>query len=215
MEIHPHSFALEALNELPPEERTQTVLFYGRGARIEVIDMDALTFVKELSGRVTKTLKSIGAEQPKPKPIQLFISYERSDQEHAQKLHSTLPRDVFEPWLDSQFLTGGEDWNFEIEDRIKTSDFFLVLNSPNLAAKRVGYVNRELQLAFDRQSYRQRGLKFIIPLRVENFDPERGQRDLAELDQIPLRLASFDSDVGEITKTIMRAQAVLSREAIR
>ena len=112
------SFALESLGELEPEERKQTVLFYSRGTRVEVVDMDALAFATELADRLGKAGGFLGAEAAQPKPIQVFISYERSDGAIARRLHEALPKDPFEAWLDTDFLRGGEEWNQELEDKI-------------------------------------------------------------------------------------------------
>jgi len=205
------SFALESLGELEPAERKQTVLFYSRGTRVEIVDMDALAFAKELSDRLGKAGGILGAAAPQRKPIQVFISYERSDGAVAKRLLEALPKDRFEPWLDTDFLRAGEEWNQELEDKIRDSDYFLVLNSSNIAAKKVGYVNKELSIALDMQKYRQRGTGFVIPLQVEGISAEYGQPDLKRFQQIPLRLNSFADDVGLIAKTIFRDHQLRER----
>jgi hypothetical protein len=146
---------------------------------------DALAFARELSDRLSKAGGILGAAAPQRKPIQVFISYERSDGTVAKRLFEALPRDRFEPWLDTDFLRAGEEWNQELEDKIRDSDYFLVLNSSNLAAKKVGYVNKELSIALDMQKYRQRGTGFVIPLQVEGISAEDGQPDLKRFQQIP------------------------------
>jgi TIR domain len=146
------------------------------------------------------------------KPIQIFISYERSDLEIAQRLRNTLPQDSFETLLDTNFLSGGDDWHSEIKERIRESDYFLVLNSSNLAAKTEGYVNTEIAIALNRQTDFAAGIKFIIPIRVENFDPEQGNRDLKAFHQIPLRRTTFEQDVDVVAKTILRDQQLRARE---
>jgi hypothetical protein len=87
------SFALESLGELEPEERKQTILFYSRGTRVEIVDMDALAFAKELSDRLSRAGGILGAAAPQRKPIQVFISYERSDGAVAKRLFEAMPKD--------------------------------------------------------------------------------------------------------------------------
>jgi hypothetical protein len=62
-----------------------------------------------------------------------------------------------------------------LEDKIRSSDYFLVLNSQALVEKKVGYVNKEI-----------------------------GRLDLKRFQQIPLRRGLFDDDVSQIVKTIFR-----------
>jgi hypothetical protein len=212
MGISSGAFALESLRELDSKERQQTVLFYRRGTpRIDVVDIDAFEFAKELLERLNKEGGYLGAGPQRVKRAQVFISYERSDSEIARRLFDALPRDRFEPCLDTDFLEGGQDWNQELEDRIRSSDYFLVLNSQALADKKVGYVNKELAIALDMQRYRQQGTGFIIPLQVEGIAAESGQPDLKRFQQIPLRHGLFDDDVGQIVKTIFRDHQLRTR----
>ena len=204
LELSGGSVALESLGELDAREKEQTVLFYKRGTRVEVVDMDAATFTQQLLDRFERAGGYLGLAQRRIRRAQVFISYERSDEAVAKRLYEGLPKDQFEPWLDTSFLQGGEDWNQELEDKIRSSDYFLVLNSKNLSEKRVGYVNKELSLALDMQKYRQHGTKFIIPLQVEGIAAEEGQRDLQAFQQLPLRSASYPDDMGLIVKTMFR-----------
>lgn len=204
LELSGGSIAIESLGGLATSEKEQTVLFYKRGTRIEVVDMDGQEFVAELLKRLDAAGGYLGAP---PRPIrraQVFLSYERSDAKIAKRLFDELPKDQFEVWLDSEMLKGGEDWNAELEEKLKSCDYFLVLNSQNLLAKQVGYVNKEIKLALDLQAYRGPGLKFIIPLQPDNSDAESGRPDLKPLQQLPLRDDSFTSDVEMIVKTMSR-----------
>jgi hypothetical protein len=198
------SFALESLGELEAREREQIVLFYRRGTRVEVVDMEALTFVQQLLERFNKAGGYLGSVQRRFRRIQVFISYERSDEDIAKGLYEALPKDRIDAWHDTSFLQGGEDWNQELEDKIRSCDYFLVLNSKNLVDKKVGYVNKELAIALDMQKYRQRGTEFVIPLRVDGIAAEEGQRDLKQFQQLPLRPTSFADDVALIAKNIVR-----------
>ena len=204
LELSPGSVALESLGGLDAREKEQTVMFYKRGTRIEVVDMDGQEFVDELLKRLESAGGYLGAPPRLVRRAQVFISYERSDTEMAKRLYDALPKEQFDVWLDTQFLQGGEDWNVELEEKIKSCDYFLILNSRNLQTKQVGYVNKELVLALDQQKYRQSGMTFIIPLRVDDIAAEDGSRDLQHIQQLPLRTESFSSDIELITKTMSR-----------
>lgn len=199
------SVALEPLSGLDAREREQTVLFYKRGRpRIEVVDMDIREFLTELRERLGRAGGFLGTSARISKRAQVFISYERSDEEVARRLFEALPRDQFDPWLDTQLLEGGEEWNARLEEKIQTCDYFVVLHSERLARKQVGYVNKEIRLALDQQTYRQRGLTFIIPLLVGGMSPERGLRDFEAFQQLPLRPEHFGEDVNALTRSMSR-----------
>lgn len=204
LELSGASVALESLGGLDATEKEQTVLFYKRGTRIEVVDMDGKEFVAELLKRLDDAGGYLGPTQRTVRRAQVFVSYERSDSEMANRLYETLPKEKFDVWLDTTMLQGGEDWNAELEEKLRTSDYFLVLNSENLREKHVGYVNKEIQVALDRQTYMAPGYKFIIPLLLNNVTAETGRSDLSRFQQLPLRRESFGSDVNEIERTMFR-----------
>jgi hypothetical protein len=202
MDLSPASVALESLGCLDAREREQTVLFYKRGTRVELVDMEADVFIDELLDRLDRLGGYLAQKQIRR--AQVFISYERSDEGVAKRLYESLPRDRFDIWLDSNFLQGGDDWNAELEEKIHSSDYFVILNSTNLAKKMVGYVNKEVLLALDLQKYRQQGTKFIIPVRVEGIAAEEGRRELQAFQQLPLRSSSYSEDVSLLAKTMFR-----------
>jgi len=204
LELSGASVALESLGGLAASEKEQTVLFYKRGTRIEVVDMDGSEFVAEL----LKRLNDAGGYQGMPQRLirrpQVFVSYERSDSDMAKRLYEALPNEQFDVWLDTAMLQGGDEWNTELEEKLKSSDYFLVLNSQNLQEKQVGYVNKEIKLALDLQAYRGPGLKFIIPLLLDSTTAETGRPDLKQFQQLQLRADSFTSDVELLMKTMSR-----------
>src|SRR5262245_31122528 len=88
--------------------------------RVELVDMEANTFVEQLLDRLHRAGGYLG-KQMRTRRLQVFISYERSDENAAKRLYETLPKDQFETWLDTSFLQGGEDWNSELEEKIRSS----------------------------------------------------------------------------------------------
>jgi hypothetical protein len=203
LDLSAASVALESLGELDAREREQTVLFYQRGTRVELVDMEADTFIQQLLDRLDRSGGYLGARR-RIRRAQVFISYERSDENAAKRLYESLSKEQFDTWLDASFLQGGEDWNLELEEKIQSSDYFLILNSINLANKAIGYVNKEISLALDLQKYRQYGTKFIIPIQVEGTTIEEGRRDLQAFQQLPLRSSSYTEDVTELARTMFR-----------
>ena len=58
----------------------------------------------------------------------------------------------------------------EIEKTIESADAVIVFIS-NIAAKKTGYVQKELRLIYNAAMYRPEGTLFAIPLRLESCDP--------------------------------------------
>jgi hypothetical protein len=163
------SVALEPLLQaIPDSERQQIILFYQRGMRVEICQDQIPGFLAELGQRL-QAEGGVAAETvvPGPRP-RVFISYASADESLAARIFSSLQRKGFEPWLDKDALRGGEDWNLMIEDQLRETDFVLVLQTPALAAKKVGYVNKEIAVACERSKYYRK--KIIIP------HPSHGRR---------------------------------------
>ena len=204
LDLSAGAVALESLGEMDPREREQTVLFYRRGTRVEVVEIDALTFVREINERLQKSGGFLGQTQRRIRRAQIFISYERSDGAVAERVHRALSGDLFEPTLDSHFLSGGDDWNQALEDRIRGCDYFVVLNSESLAAKRIGYVNKEIDLALDQDRYAQKGVRFVMPLGIGGTSPENGLPELRRFQQHAVRAGSEAEDLAAFATLLSR-----------
>lgn len=212
LEVAGGSVALESLGGLGDRERQQTVLFYKRGSRIEVADMEALAFIAELQSRLAAAGGYSGPRRSTLRRPSVFISYERRDEDLARRLFEALPPDKFDPWLDRECLGPGEDWNAELEQRLAETDYALVLNGPHLADKKVGYVNKEIQALLERQKCHQRGTRFLLPLLVDAMDPEHGLADLRFLQQMPLRANQLQEDADAVSRTLLRDHQLRIRE---
>jgi hypothetical protein len=198
-----NAVALEPLlHDVPDYDRQQTVLFYQRGTRIEIRDDDIQSFVAELRNRL---LAEGGPVEHKlsvgPTP-RVFVSYASEDSALASRLFATLQDAGFRPWLDKDALRGGDDWNQLIEDELREADYVLVLATPALAEKRVGYVNKEISIARDKARH-YRGA-FLIPLLASGMGPEHLIEELASYQSVPLRDESFDKDAAVLVSTMRR-----------
>ena len=65
---------------------------------------------------------------------QIFISYSRKDIAFARKLAGDLEKAGYVVWWDITDLRGGDDWVRVIPEAIETSDFVIVVLSPDAAA---------------------------------------------------------------------------------
>lgn len=61
----------------------------------------------------------------------IFVSYSRKDIDFARKLSGDIEKAGYDVWWDLSDLRGGDDWVRVIPDAIASSDFFLVILSPN------------------------------------------------------------------------------------
>jgi hypothetical protein len=80
-------------------------------------------------------------------------------------------------WFDKQNLIPGDDWEMRIEQAIEKSDFFLLFLSRKTEEK-IGFRNREIQLAIKQQSYHPRGHIFLIPILLDDCTPPHDLRGL-------------------------------------
>jgi len=197
------AIALEPLlHHTPDFDRQQTILFYQRGTRIEVCDDDIFTFVAELAqrlaneGGIVAQQESIG---PRPR---VFLSYASEDNALAVRLFAALQQAGFVPWIDKDGLRGGDDWNLLIEEQLRDAEYVLVVETSALAAKRVGYVNKEIALARS-HAQRYRG-SFLIPLVVDDLPQTEQLAELSEFQRMPLRKDHFQEDLSALVSTIRR-----------
>src|SRR5512144_1900784 len=86
---------------------------------------------------------------------QLFISYSRKDIDFVRKLAGDLEADGYDVWWDVSDLRGGDDWLRLIPAAIESSDFFIIVLSPNAIASE--WVKREYTQALSLR-------KKIIPI---------------------------------------------------
>ena len=87
----------------------------------------------------------------------MFVCHAHEDAAFAARVSDGLRANSINVWIDKDALAGGDDWNHEIEESMQHDvNYCVVLQSANLLHKAVGYVNKEIKLALDRQQqYRE------------------------------------------------------------
>ncbi len=78
----------------------------------------------------------------------IFISYSRKDSSTARSLAGSLEKAGFDIWWDISDLQGGDDWLRNIPAAIESSQYFILLLSPNSIASK--WVEREYLHALNR-----------------------------------------------------------------
>ena len=97
----------------------------------------------------------------------VFISYAREDSNAAKRLYNDLRSAGLNPWLDKESILPGQNWEIEIKKAIKNSRYFLSLNSSN-SVQKIGFVQKELKNALERQEYFPESAVYLIPIRLDD-----------------------------------------------
>jgi hypothetical protein len=196
------AIAAEPLRGLLQSDRDEVVLFYQRGTRVEVEDADLEGFLGEVSHRLEAEGGFAGGSEPIGPCPRVFISYAREDRELAFKLFDALKKARLEPWLDTESLVGGQDWDQRIQAELEGTDFALVLCTPAFCRKTDSYVNSEVAHA------RKRALKvrgsFLIPIRTDDLTDADRVEELREYNDMLLRRTAFDEDLRRLISTMLR-----------
>ena len=188
------------LQAVSDPERTQTILFYERGHRVEVSDFDISKFFSDLKEKFDKagglTEKASRVRRPR-----IFISYVREDATLAAAVFDTLSRLGLEPWMDTKRLKAGDEWDEKVKETIRAVDFCLVLVTPEMARTTEGYINTEITLALGRRA--EFG-DFVIPLISDGLAPEERVQKLKNLNEQPFREKYLDIDLASLASQLCR-----------
>lgn len=107
------------------------------------------------------------------KPLKIFLCHALEDKARALDLYQKLKKLGAAPWLDSEEILPGQEWNFEINKALEESDVILLCLSKRSVGKE-GYVQREIRLALERGLEMPEGRVFLIPVRLEECSlPQR------------------------------------------
>lgn len=166
-----HKIAVEILEEMNTSESNSILNKIIKDNEKSIIKKDHSThFATSANGRkrnrnkLAQSDKLDESSNPGPK---IFICHTSEDNAYATDLFKKLLKAGFQPWIDNESLKGGDDWNRNIRKVIKEIDYFIILHSKALEKKTIGYVNREINLALDRLGEFRPGIRFIIPVKID------------------------------------------------
>ena len=97
----------------------------------------------------------------------VFLSYASQDTEAAARLCQALRSAGFEVWFDRSELRGGDAWDQEIRQQIRTCALFVPLISANTRARTEGYFRLEWKLAIDRSHLMAPNRAFLVPVVID------------------------------------------------
>jgi hypothetical protein len=205
------SFAFE-LRDRSVDAETRD--FYRVGHKIHFVTGDLPSFARELRERVRPaepTAVDDGEERsslPPGAPV-AFICHASEDHSFAEDLANGLQAKGIDTWLDKHELSGGDEWDSTIRGVItERVSYVVVLQSESLRQKDVGYVNREIELAIDRQREYRPPRRFIIPAVID--DPQNMLENLLTWQSVDL---TTPSGVDELVRVINRDRNLAARQS--
>jgi hypothetical protein len=214
------SFALE-LHESAVDGETR--MFYTAGHKVHFVNMEIAEFASELRARVPREsdppnakVSDSGGASVRTAPVltfdpsapTVFVCHAHEDAVVAARVTDGLRANAINVWLDKDALDGGDPWDDVIEARIRHDvNYCVVLQSANLANKSVGYVNKEILLALDRQQQYRQPRVFLIPAIIDR--QESLLRELADLQAVDLTAAD---GIDRLVRVIRRDMDLASRQ---
>ena len=97
----------------------------------------------------------------------VFLSYASEDSEDAARIAQALQAAGIEVWFDKSQLRGGDAWDAQIRQQIRTCCLFIALVSARTEARLEGYFRREWKLAADRTHDMASARAFLVPVAVD------------------------------------------------
>lgn len=102
-----------------------------------------------------------------PRPLRVFLCHASQDKPAVRELYRRLSaEDWIDPWLDEEDISLGQHWTTVIEEALDQSDVVLIFLSRHSVHK-VGFVQRELNYAWEISLEKPRDVIFLIPLRLD------------------------------------------------
>lgn len=107
----------------------------------------------------------LGIPQPASIGLKVFLFHASEDKTFVKGLYTRLQSDGLAPWLDSEMLLPGQEWDREVAAAVHSCDVVLVRAS-RAAVQKSGYVQKEIRYALDGDE-RPEGEVFIVPVRID------------------------------------------------
>jgi uncharacterized protein YfeS len=105
--------------------------------------------------------------------LQVFLCHASEDKLVVRELYERLKSENWiDPWLDSEKILAGQNWDLEIEKAIQNSDVIIVCLSKTSINKE-GYVQKEIKRALDISEEKPEWVIHLIPLKLDDCDIPR------------------------------------------
>lgn len=138
------------------------------------------------------------------KPPTVFLSYSNADKKLVREFATGLEHRGISVWFDEMHLRPGEDWVRSIERALDSSDFIAFFMSQN--SMRRGFVQKELNLAFNRWRSTPSDRAFILPVLLD-------KSAVPEMPPLLRDIQWLDATDGDVKGAIDRmAQAIFQNQ---
>jgi len=125
--------------------------------------MDASFFILHLSSFILMSSR----------PLKVFLCHASGDKPVVRELYQKLAAEGWiDPWLDEEKLSLGQHWTTVIEEAIDSADIVIIFLSRHSVHKE-GFVQRELNYAWELSLEKPRETIFLIPFRLDDCEPPR------------------------------------------
>lgn len=128
--------------------------------------------------------RSTGRTLPTEGAPHVFLSYSKEDRGQVRQLYDVLCDDGIDAWMDEENLLAGDAWEQRIQDTLRRADFVIVCLS-QIAAKKRGYVQVELQRILAEAERRPANEVYILPIRLDAVEIPPSLEHLHHLDLFP------------------------------
>jgi hypothetical protein len=115
------------------------------------------------------------------RPLKIVLSHASGDAPEVEKLNTFFQQQGADPWLDSEKILPGQDWNYEVNKALDDSDVILLCLSRK-SVDREGYVQKEIRLALNRALEMPDGRIFLIPGKLEECELPRSLQSYQSVD---------------------------------
>ena len=109
--------------------------------------------------------------------LKVFLCHASENKPIVKDLYDDLVAAGYAPWLDSEVLLPGMDWDLEIKKGLRASDAVIVCLS-SISVTKEGYIQKELKFSQDFQDEKPRGTIFLIPLRLDKCNTPFDLQDI-------------------------------------
>jgi len=110
------------------------------------------------------------------RPLKVFLCHAHDDKPQVRELSQRLKSEGWiDPWIDEDKLTFGQHWSTAIESALDDADVVIIFLSKNSVQKE-GFVQRELNYAWDISLEKPREVIFLIPFRLDECEVPRHLR---------------------------------------
>lgn len=102
-------------------------------------------------------------------PVNIFFSYSKSDHERVKPYYERLKNIGFKPWMDSENILPGQNWELSIEEAMRQAHFVILFISKSMAEKR-GFIRREIKQAIKYKDEKLDKDIYLVPVCLEECD---------------------------------------------